>query len=96
LTVEQPEDVLVDGATIDDVRRALKLMRLEERIYDAQQKFILKRFGRSASDLANYGWFADSDAAKGWVVVVTKVYGHGLLNSGGSLGGRITHDFQER
>lgn len=50
---------------------------MEDRIFEAQQKLILKRFGADAANCANYGWgFTSVDDE---VIIETKVYGHGVL-----------------
>ncbi len=48
---------------------------LEDKIYDAQEAYILEKFGKQAAVDANYGWGADYDS------ISTKVYGHGVLTS---------------
>jgi hypothetical protein len=63
---------------------------IEDLIYDQQYELIKERFGRKAADEANYGWFVD--ACESRVIVSTKVYGHGILQSSGSRRKNITHD----
>lgn len=67
--------------------------KLEDKIYDAQERYIKREFGKEAADRANYGWFVDGDAKH--IIVSTKVYRHGVLTSTGILkSGKVTHDFE--
>lgn len=65
---------------------------LEERIYDLQEKWIEKRFGREAADMANYG--SGVDEGENHVTIETKVYGHGVLITSASNIESITNEFR--
>lgn len=72
----------------------LTMRKLENQIYIEQQAYIKKAFGKKACDHANYGWGVSGD--KDYLSVATKVYGHGVLTSEGSLpSGDIDHSFEE-
>jgi hypothetical protein len=68
--------------------------RLEERVYNEQEKMIRESYGRRAAKMANYGWGVDGTDE--YIYVETKVYGHGVLCSRATFStGLITHNFQE-
>jgi hypothetical protein len=69
------------------------MISVETRIYRAQERWILKRFGKEAADSANYGWGVS--ATDDYVSVQTKVYGHGVLTSEASPSVRVAHEFFE-
>lgn len=60
----------------------------ERQIYDAQDRWINRRFGHEAAAMANYGWGATE-----WDIA-TKVYGHGVLRSW-IAEGRVQHEFSK-
>lgn len=49
----------------------------EDEAYIAQGAYIERQFGKKAADKANYGWAVD-EVEK---VVMTKVYGHGIVTT---------------
>lgn len=57
----------------------------EDRVYDAQIKWMEKKFGKKVQ--ANLGWAVTDEE------ISTKVYGHGVLTSWIEKG-KVKHDFQ--
>ena len=52
---------------------------IEDIIYDEQEKYIVKEFGKKHAKNANYGWGVDGEGKN--AVIQTKVYGIGNLTS---------------
>ena len=80
--------------TLARERFAFEMNAIEDKIYAAQERWIRKRFGDDAADNANYGWGVDVVDEHHYVLVATKIYGHGVLHSeAAGLSDRVSHDF---
>ncbi len=71
----------------EELKLDRRLQALENRIYDAQVKFLYKQFGKKVK--VNLGWMVNVLGPEECVEVSTKIYGEGqYLYSHGTLASR--------
>ena len=72
----------------------MSLMKLEDKIYNAQYRLIKKQYGEYIANRANYGWGVAGDENR--ISVATKVYGVSVLESEADYSDRkITHSWKD-